>query len=390
MSRRATLALASCLLASCVANGSPASATEAKTTSAAVASSSISLAAPAAGMEAGQALGTLVELSGVAQRCDVDLLIAGASARSVVIQLVDAGLATQRQAFAHALGSWWAIAPGSGAIIYTRDAHLPHGAQTPRWATSGLRERPALEPAVAALLAPWLGGDAGLSYEPAQGLWPATLDAAGHAHLTEILSLLERPAPQCPDLVPDAEQPDLERRIETPLRAETWGEMARLLSAAGAISVALGPGLPASASARDIVLEPGSIAEACAAITRGERAALHAEFSHGVLCIDTSAIEDREHPGTRRRLAVLPIGHLLRSDLDGELLAVAITHGIAPEWWKQPGAGITYLRETGSLLVAAEPRTIHMVLDAIDRLDQLGFEQGLPLIDSGEPPRAGR
>jgi hypothetical protein len=338
-----------------------------------VEATTVAYATPAEGRAAGTVIGSLVELSGAQQACDVDLLVGGIAAQPIALQLVDATPAAQRQAIAHALGCWWARDPRDGSIVYTRSPRLPQGALSVRWVTSGLKDRRELEAPVRELLAPWLGGDAGLSYQPGDGVWPATFDAAGHARLVELLSLLERPEPRCSDLLPDPDRPDLERALGGPVRAATWGALARELSAQGHISVALGPGIQPSAETR-LAFAAVSLREAVATING---AGFAAAVRHGVLCIDAAPIEEREHPASRRLLAILPIGHLLRSPLDGELVAVALQRAVAPRWWSQPGAGMRFLPTADALLVAADAEIAHQVLDALDRLDQHGLDEGI-------------
>jgi hypothetical protein len=347
------------------------------------AESAVCFATPAEGQAASEAVGALSALSGGDWRCDLDLL-AERGSRPLVLHLVNASPAEQLQAIAHALGCWW-TRDASGAVIFTAASRLPQGRLRYQWTTSGLRDQRALEPLVDRLLAPWLGGDAGLAYQPGDGLWPGTLDDAGHARLVEALSTIELSQPRCPDLVPDPDQPDLEATVTVPIPGGTWGETARELSAVARVSVALGPGLQPGAAGPSLI-PPGDLREVLAQL---EHAGARAAFRHGVLCLDAQTIVEREHPASRRRLALLPIGHLLRSELDGELVATSLERAVAPESWNQPGWALAYIAPTRSLLVAADVATIHAVLDALDRLDVLGLEDGLASL---APPdaRSGR
>lgn len=340
----------------------------------------------AAGMPAGQVLQALDELSSSHGQFDVDRLIAHADTRNVVISLVNADAAMARQALAHAMGCWWAWAPavpGSGGWpwVLTVNRHLPLAPVTVRWTTSTLRLRPVLESEVERLLEPWLGGHAGLAYQEDTALWPATLDADGHAQLAAILGIIGRPEAQCPSRVADPDLPDLDRHLDAPLSAATWGAFADALARRAGICVALGPGLRAD-GAVPLDLRPGSLGELPGAIAG---LGAHAAFRHGVLCIEASApaadipdpdhtesgiITDREHPGSRRRLAVIPLGRLAADDAAGALLVADLTANVDPGWWKQPGADLVYLNDAHALLAAADPDTLQDLLDAIDAVER--------------------
>jgi hypothetical protein len=330
---------------------------------------------------AADVLGALVELSRMPQHIDTEF--AGQAPR-ISLFLAQASPAGLRQAVAHAFGCWWAHAAEGPEIVYTRDAHLPAGRQSVRWATSGLIDQPALETLVTGLMTPWLGGDAGLSYQPDIGRWPATLDRAGHAQLTDLLTLLERATPRCPSRLPDPDEVDLEARIEAPLRSGTWSSLARAISKAGGISVALAPDLPANLGTQDIELPPGTLASVVSAL---ERQGISARCVHGVLCLGRQPVGDREHPGTLRRLALVPIPQLIQRDVDGELIAAALERRVAPNAWARPGYALAYLPKAGGLLIAADAPTIHEVLDALDRLDRLGVDDGLASLDALAAPR---
>ncbi|MBA2479844.1 MAG: hypothetical protein H0V44_04210 [Planctomycetes bacterium] len=297
----------------------------------------------------------------------------------VSLSLIAATPAAMRQAFAFSTGCWWARAADGPEVVYTTDTHLPSGPQSVRWVTSGLVDQPALEPLVAGLMLPWLGGDAGLSYQSDIGRWPATLDRAGHAQLTEILTLLERPRPHAPSWLPDPDCPDLEIRIAAPLRAAVWGGMARAISQATGISVALAPDLPARDAADTIDVPPGSVSTLIAGLNRQ---GVSARCIRGVLCLGRAAVSDLEHPGSARRTAVLPIGQLVRSDVDGELITAVLTRRVSTNSWKRPGYCLSYLPQHRSLLIAADVPAIHAVMEAIERLDRLGIDDGLASLDA--------
>ena len=62
-----------------------------------------------------------------------------------------------------------------------------------------------------------------------------------------------------------------------------------------------------------------------------------------------------------------------------------LQRAVAPSWWTQPGAGMRFLPQSSSLLVAADAEIAHQVLDALDRLDQLGLEDGLASLTKKAP-----
>jgi hypothetical protein len=93
------------------------------------------------------------------------------------------------------------------------------------------------------------------------------------------------------------------------------------------------------------------------------------------LCLGRDQPRDAEHPALRRRLALLPIGHLVASDLEGQLLVRAIRTQIAPWWWELSGAAIFYQAQQKSLVIAADPEIVHAIVDLLDRIDLLGFDR---------------
>lgn len=318
------------------------------------------------------ALGLAVRLGAGEQEIDPAELGSGAGGEAVVLCLADAAPATVRQAFAHALDRWWAVTP-SGAIRYQRAAGLPVAAVSVRIHTSGLVRQADAESRVRALLAPWLAGPTtGLTYEPADGLWSATLDGEGHARLIEALGALERAAAPCPSLVVPAEQPAPDAQLPVALVVDGWADLARKLAQSARLSVSCAPGLPPLD--RPLSLPAGPLA---ALPARLQQAGVRAGILRGVLCIGVDAPVDREHPARRRRVVVLPVPHLVSHPVDGEVLVAAIRRHVAPAWWRLPGAGLDWLPERQALLVAADVATIHAVLDLCDRVDLLGLESAL-------------
>jgi len=119
-------------------------------------------------------------------------------------------------------------------------------------------------------------------------------------------------------------------------------------------------------------MRPGTVQDICTHII-----ALGAQATvlHGVLCLGREQPRDGEHPALRRRLAHLPVGHLVTTDIDGQLLVSVIRAQIAPWWWDQSGAAIFFHVERKTLMIAADPETLHAVVDLLDRIDLLGFDQ---------------
>jgi hypothetical protein len=346
-------------------------------------SSRVSLAA--LGTDAASALAALAAV-GSACEFDVEALVAGLGSARLDVVLVDAPPASQRQALAHALGCWWA-ARSDGGTVFTGSRHLPLGPLEVTSATSSLGGRLGAEDLVRRLLEPWLGADTGLSLLPGEGTWTASLDAAGQARLAEAIALIERGAPQCSSLVPDAERPDLERRLQAPLAASTWDDLVDGLAKAGGCSVSLAATVRASSfPAGGMALPACRLADLPQALGG---VGLDGRFIHGVLCLARPGARaiDREHPGQRRRLALIPIPHLAATRLDGEFIAAGLKRftGKEGDWWAQPGAELVFLDQSQSLLVAADPATQTEVLDALGTLDRLGVGEGLAALAAGRP-----
>lgn len=324
------------------------------------------------GQAAHAALGVAVRLGAGEQEIDPAEMGTGAGAEPVVLSLADAEPATVRQAFAHALGRWWTVTP-SGAIRYQRAGGLPAANMSVRTHTSGLVRQPDAEIRVRLLLAPWLAEPAaGLTYEPSEGLWSATLDSDGHARLVEALGVFERAVTGCPSLVVGSEQPAPDAMLTTALVVGSWSDLARKLAQAARLSVSCANGLPPLA--HPLSLPAGRLADLPA---RLEGIGVRAAIRHGVLCIGQDEPVEREHPARRRRVALLPVAHLVSRAVEGEVLVSAIRRHVAPGWWKLPGAALDWLPERQALLIAADVATIHAVLDLCDRVDLLGLEVAL-------------
>lgn len=334
--------------------------------------------------EAATVIAALGTLSGERYQPDVDLLVAGINRTQVSLCLVDAGPDACRQALAFALDCWWAR-DADGAIVLSGGERPPHGAMEVRTLTSTLRRQTQIQGLVERLMAPWLGGPAGVSYLPSDGLWSATLDQEGHRRLVELLSLCERPLAQAVSRVTDPGTPDPRRLTTRELSAHSWTTLVDGLAQVLQAPVALSPRLRLRAfPSSGTNFRRQSVRE----VTDSLRSlGLTAYWCHGVLCLGETSLPkergDRQHPAQRRRLAIIPIAHLLDNPVDGELVVVTLRRHVAPHWWDLPGAGIDFLADSGSLLVAADVDTQHAVLDAIGALETLGLELGLQTISGG-------
>lgn len=324
----------------------------------------------------------LSTLSGERHQPDVDLLVAGINATRVSLALVDATPDTCRQALAFALDCWWTRGDDGVITLLTAD-RLPRGRLEVRTLTSTLRRQAWLQPLGERLLAPWLGGQAGLSYLPSEGLWTATLDSDGHRRLVELLSLCERPQAQASSRIGDPAMPDVRRLMTAELSAHTWPALVDGLARTMQVAVALSPRLRLRAFP-GVRLAQQSLGQAVDDLRTYDIAAW---WSHGVLCLGERTLPpariERQHPAARRRLALIPVAHLLRSALDGDLLVTALRRHVAPSWWSLPGAGIEFLPEHAALLVAGDVDAQHAVLAALSAIDSLGLDLGLQTIAAG-------
>jgi hypothetical protein len=322
-------------------------------------------------LTAQRALDLLSDMGDTNQELATEDLVAGVGESLITFALTDATLAMQRQAVAHALGCWWASAPERG-IVYSRSQAIPGSQLNVRAYTSGLRGAN-WEPLALQVMRPWLmAPGTGLSHQSDIGLWSATLDNHAHAQLVQALSLLERPVPQCPPLIPDPDCPDPRARLNGQIRVSSFTDLAADLSRAGKISLSIGPALHKTQV--DFVLERLPLSDLCSQFVRHD---IRAQFIDGVLCLDRQPILERAHPGERRRLAVIPIAHVAANALDAELMTAAIRQRVAPSWWDMPGAALALLPTQSSLFVSADAPTLHAVLDAVDRIDRLGLAEGL-------------
>jgi hypothetical protein len=328
--------------------------------------------------EASPVLATLTSLAGTGIDLDLDLLVAGVGGARPLFALCEASPAGVRQAVAHALDCWWVTAR-DGGVVLLRSRRLPQGPLSVRSLTSSLRNQPAAEALVRRLLDPWLGGEAGVSLLPADGLWTGTLDQAGHARMIEAINLIERPLAQVTSLLPDPDAPDLDLPVAGGLRATGWGNLVELLSARCRVSASLSPRLRArSFPVGGLDLRAARLGDLARELSL---AGIAGSWRHGVLCLDDAHDAgdgwEREHPAQRRRLALVPVGHLVADAVDGDFIVAAIRTRVATWWWAQPGAELCYQERTRSLLVAADAGTQVAVLDALALFDRLGLRAGL-------------
>ena len=320
------------------------------------------------------AIGELSQLSGEAPSLAFDVATSAAATRPATLALREAEPPAMRQAVAHASGLWWAIDPKNGRACLTADPHLPRGVLRVRAHPTALLRDAEAEVAVRTLISPWLGrpagspgGEATLAYDPAAGTWTAVLDADGQAQLVDLLTLLQLPRPQAPDLVPDDGTPDPRIPVSAAIDPGSWSAWTATLSAALGASVSLAPGLDDGATAPAVVLTGtrGDVAPALA------RIGLRAAAIQGVWCIARDIPEDRQHPALRRRIAVLPIPHLAADEAAGRRISTAVRASLGASTWEQPGWDLRWSAPSRGLLVAADAATIHRVLDALDVLDRL-------------------
>ncbi|MBA3697609.1 MAG: hypothetical protein H0W78_01910 [Planctomycetes bacterium] len=334
--------------------------------------------------EAAAMIAALGTLSGERYQPDVELLVAGINRTQATLCLIDARPDACRQAVAFALDCWWARDAEGGIVLLTGD-RLPQGPMEVRTLTSTLRRQPQIQPLIERLLAPWLGGPAGVSYLPSEGLWSATLDSEGHRRLVELLSLYERPTAQAVSRVADPATPDPRRLTARDLSARSWPALVEGLAQAVQAPVALSPRLRLRVFPPAGVPLPrqltGQVADALRAL------GIAAFWCQGVLCLGEPSLPkeriERQHPAQRRSLGIIPIGHLLGSAIDGDLVVATLRRQVAARWWEMPGAGIEFLPESGVLLVAADADVQQAVLDAVAAIDALGLELGLQTIAGG-------
>lgn len=333
------------------------------------------------GRAASVVLGALLTLDPGLGDLHPDLLMADRGAVPVTLALTQSSTAGARQAMAHALGVWWLI-DAEGGTLFVAQPRLVPGRLFTRAHVSTVTDTTS-EKLVESLMAPWLTGDAGISCEALDASWTATLDREGHAVLDQVLSALEGRDTPIPALVPDADMPDPDQSLPA-WQATSLSEVVRRLAAFG-ISSSVAPGLAQlGLPQRRLDLSAGRLGDLP---RRLAQAGIQARFVQGVLClaIMTDTIEDRRHPAQRRRLALLPVHHLIRDAGEGLLLATTLHDRVAPWWWSRPGALLRFHEARRSLLVAADLPTIHALLGALAVVDRHGLDAGLTHLDRSDP-----
>ena len=338
----------------------------------------------------GRALADLGRLSNDTPSLAFDLATSPVGAKPITVCLRAAEPAAVRQALAFSVGVWWAE-DAAGGVSLTSDARPPRGPLRARTHSSGLRNTPATEKLVRELAAPWLGAGPGfgptgdrqelatLTYVPENGLWLATLDANGQARLVEILTLLQLPTPNVPPLVPDPGTPLGDQLLSNPIGVMPWSDWVTALASATGHSVSLAPGIAGVRAAPEI--RARTIAEIPAALAI---AGIRSACIQGVWSLSSTGVpDDREHPVQRLRYGIIPLPHLAADDAAGQRLAANLRTHVVPDAWTRPGWDLAWLPTIAGiapakgLLIAADPGTIHAVMDACDVLDRLGVEAGL-------------
>ncbi len=278
-----------------------------------------------------------------------DALDRGVGFHPLVVAALRAPPATAWQALAHALDLQWIPAEAVGAWLTAAD-RLPVGRRHGRtW--PGTRSLPlVVERQVREVMAPWLHDGAAIALDPLSGSWSATMDGSGLARLEDLLTAMENDAPRLPSLITPA-PPDGRHRD---LSAADWQSFAADLVEAGAPAVAVHPSL---LSASSPAVAAGSLA------TLPDRMGIPSAWIDGCLCVGQP--RNRLHPAWAAQVAVVPVGHLRRPASD---LASAVAAAVP----RRPGWGVLDHPRGTALIVIADARTIHGVLDLLDHRERDG------------------
>lgn len=313
------------------------------------------------GFDAATALRAVVSVGGRLVRLDPAL-----EQRRVWFALPGSGPHTARQALAHALDCWW-TSPANGQLTRSRRLSaasaevrsfppLPH---TPVGSEALLRR----------ILDPWLEGDGGLALDTATGAWIATASPGGLDRFELLLAALADPSPRAPHLLPPGLPESAWSRTPRGLDLGSW---CLDLAACSGLAVSLAgdcdPAAPAPAGSPDTLAAATAILAA-----NGLSVAVH----HGCICIGQAEPTDRLHPAERATIAVLPIGHLCRDEAEDALLATQLGNRVARWAWDMPGWIMAPLPWRRSLLVVADPPTIHQVMTALESADLVGLDAWL-------------
>ncbi len=320
------------------------------------------------GFDASSAVRAVVSVTGELLTMDV-----GTKTQRLWFALPGNGIAPARQALAQVLGCWWT--PEEAGQLTSR-ARLSSASTT----TASVRAFPPLpstppgsEALLRRILDPWLGGNGGLALDPTSGIWTATASPAGLARTEQLLSALADPGPRAPHLLPSASSA---RTLSRSPRGADLGSWCLDLSACSGLAVSLSGDCDPAAAAP--VTAATTLGDATAALAK---LGLQSAVFHGCLGIGRTPPIDRLHPAIRASVAVLPVGHLCRDGDGVTRLAAQLAGRVEPAAWDMPGWAIAPLAWRRSLLVVADPPTIHAVMTALAAADQIGLKAWL---DAGQ------
>jgi hypothetical protein len=323
----------------------------------------------------------LSTLTGENYEPTLELLQSGINNSHSSFILHNASRATCRQTLAFALGVWWIETTDltNNKISFTAQAHVPQGTVSARSVSSTLINHADAEIIINQALKPWLAGDAGISYLPADGLWSAALDDEGHRRFIEILSQFERPRISASSWVSDVDAINMDRLMQHPINAHNWLEFMRQLASSTDCSVALAPGLSLTPfPAQRVVSERMTIKELLSLLPA---LGIHTAVAHGVIGVAGTPLTmihgQRQHPAQRRHLALIPLHQIIDQESHVDKIIPVLRDKIIPEWTTKPGWGLWYLKSQRALLIAADIPTQHAILDALQAIDRLGVELGL-------------
>ncbi len=260
------------------------------------------------------------------------------------------------QALATACDGWW-LDDRDGALLLTHREVLPSGGLHLR-SVSGLAPRAGSSERLKRLLAPWGGQD--LRYDQRASAWTARLDDDGWRELVALVALFDQPRAVAPPLI--RAEPDPTLGFDLPEAAD-WVAWAGAVCAATGRSTAVHPRVLATRAkppANPLVRSLGEARAALASIN------LRLALVDGAWCLDTVPPVPRRHPALRRFLAVLPVSQLpgLGRQSTVEQVADRLRGAVAPAF-AQPGWLLAPVPDADAVLVAADPPTIHQVIDRL-------------------------
>jgi hypothetical protein len=314
---------------------------------------------------------TAVDLGGPVTPGRLDMLLTGVGQPGLLVEdrlaprlerlhlhLRGADRAAVRQAAAHAAGAWWRPLP-DGRTQLTRSPRFD--AVPPLAVVTWLHPLATQRDAVAAferVLIPWLDGQRGLAAHGSR--LTALLDAEGRAQFDLLTRLLEGRqelwhAFQRPDLSPSP------RRDSALALTGDWGTWLATAGEGLALSLAVDPLAAQRPPPHLLIHSRDELAD-------GLRAAgIATTWRHGVLCLG-GAGDDRLHPALRRRLQLVPAGHL-PLEVQGPALVQRLAAVVPAERWQLPGWHLTWLSAQQAVLVAADDETIDAILSTAAAID---------------------